>query len=197
MRINGSKPKSKNTMLKKKKRKKNLQVATPGFEPATQPPHKPACNWAMRPLHKDPLKLIALKPSNIFVCHSHCLNFVEVFYHEFKYTFEEKWLKRVFQSRFALSPSSFTLRLYNGRSMNIVVFFVALTEVQVFFLSVNKNLPRQGFRALVASGNVVFTVCSYLSQKYLAIRQRTCSKQRKKILSVANQLCCLENENAR
>ena len=37
MRINGSKPKSKNTMLKKK-RKKNLQVATPGFEPAPQPP---------------------------------------------------------------------------------------------------------------------------------------------------------------
>ena len=38
MRINGSKPKSKNTMLKQKKRKKNLQVATPRFEPAPQPP---------------------------------------------------------------------------------------------------------------------------------------------------------------
>ena len=136
----------------------------------------------MRPLRKDSLKLIALRPSNIFLCHSHCLNFVEVFYYEFKYTFEEKWLKRVFQSHFALSPCSLTLRLYNGRSMNILVFFVALAEVQVFFLSVNKNLPRQGFRALVESGNVVFAACCYLSQKYLAIRQRTCSKQRKKIL---------------
>ena len=36
MRINGSKPKSNNTM-KEKKREKNIEVARPGFEPKPQP----------------------------------------------------------------------------------------------------------------------------------------------------------------
>ena len=36
MRINGSKPKSNNTM-KEKKKGRNMQVARPGFEPTPQP----------------------------------------------------------------------------------------------------------------------------------------------------------------
>ena len=70
---------------------------------------------------------------------------------------------------------------YNGRSMNILVFFVVLAEVQVTFLSVNKNLSRQGLSSPCRIRQR-FAACCYLSQKYLAIRQRTCSKQRKKIL---------------
>ena len=102
MRINGSNPKSESTMFKKKKKEKKPASSHAGIwtcNPASSSAkNKPACNWATRPLRKDPLKLIALRPSNIFLCHSQCLNFVEVFYHEFKYTFEEKWLKRVFQA---------------------------------------------------------------------------------------------------
>ena len=60
-----------------------------------------------------------------------------------------------------------------------------------------KIFHSKDFQPLVESGNVVLAAWWYLSQKYLAIRQRTCSKQRMKIWSVANQLCCLENENAR
>ena len=65
---------------------------------------------------------------------------------------------------------------------NVLVFFVAHAEVQVAFLSVFKNRPQQGFPAPCRIRQCC--VCSLLlfEQKYLAIRQRTCSKQRMKNL---------------
>ena len=86
-------------------------------------------------------------------------------YYEFKDTFEEKELKRVFQSHFALFPCLFTLGLYKGGSMNELVFFlVALAEVQVAVLTV-LNLPQQGFlatRRIVGSISAVSRVRSLI-----------------------------------
>ena len=73
MRINGNKPKGKNTM------KEKLQVAPPGFEPTPQLPQRYI--WGKIP-------------------------------------------KQVFESHFGLFPCLFTLRHYNGRSMNALVFFL-------------------------------------------------------------------------
>ena len=63
--------------------------------------------------------------------------FLSCIYHEFKDTFEEKYLKRVFKNHFALFPCLFTLGLYAGCLINgLVFFFAALSEVQDTVLSV-------------------------------------------------------------
>ena len=57
--------------------------------------------------------------------------------HEFNDTFEEKQLKQVFQNHSTLFQYLFILKLYNGCSMNALVFFFAtLAEVQVAVFSV-------------------------------------------------------------
>ena len=54
---------------------------------------------------------------------------------------------------FRIISMFFTLRLYNSRSMNALIFFsVTLAEVQVAVLSV-LNLPRQGFLATCQIGH--------------------------------------------
>ena len=113
----------------------------PGFEPSCTPSFS---SEKMQPLTTGPcdhcaihvVKLIALKYFSVWTLWS-CI------YHEFKDTFEEKYLKRVFQNYFALFPCLFTLGLYIGSSINgLVFFFAALAEVQVTVLLV-LNLPRQ------------------------------------------------------
>ena len=105
---NGNKPKGKNTR-KEENRIKQLQVAPPGFEPALQLP--PVQN--VKPRTTGPCDK----------CHSHCLNLWRSIYHDFKDTIDEKLLKQVFPSHFALFPCLFILGLYKGRSMNALVFF--------------------------------------------------------------------------
>ena len=94
---------------KKKIESKKLQLAPPGFEPAHQLP--PAQN--VKPRTTGPCDH----------CHSHCLNLWRSIYHDFKDTIDEKLLKQVFPSHFALFLCLFILRLYKGRSMNALVFF--------------------------------------------------------------------------
>ena len=108
----------------------------------------------MRPLNNTTLKLDSIK---LFFSAIYTVN-------EFKDTFEEKELKRVFQSHFALFPCLFTLERYKGRWMNEVVFLAALAEVQVAVLSV-LNLQRQGFLATCRIGH-----CCVLQPAVICLR---------------------------
>ena len=146
--------------------------------------------WAMRSVRP-------LGSWSIFLCHSHCLNLMELYLSWiFKDTFEEKWLKRVFKT------ISHYLRVYSlsgftvGRSINgLVFFFAAFAEVQVTVLSV-LNLPRQGFPATCPVGHCC--VCNprlFASEIFCDLP--TYNKQRMNKMSPSLCTCCLETQNAR
>ena len=90
----------------------------------------------------------------------------------------------------------FTLGLYNGCSMNaLIFFFVALAEVQVAALSV-LNLPRQGFLATCRIGHCC--VCSpLLFASEILCDSPAYSKQKMNKMSPSRLPCCLETQNTR
>ena len=90
----------------------------------------------------------------------------------------------------------FTLGLYDGRSMNaLIFFFVALAEVQVAALSV-WNLPRQGFLATCRIGHCC--ACSpLLFASEILCDSPAYSKQKMNKMSPSWLPCCLESQNAR
>ena len=126
-----------------------------------------------------------------FLCHSHCLNLVELHLSwNQRYIWGKiLWLKRTFQNHFTLFPCLFTLGLYIGRLMNaLVYFFTVVTEVQVAIHSV-LNLPQQ-------SGTVGFAARCYFPQKYFAMRQCTVNRGWMK-WARSRWLCYQETHNSR
>ena len=140
-----------------------------------------------KPHTTKPCDACTMQPWNLMVlnCFSPPFTLFEplwsCIYYEFKDTFEEKELKRVFRSHFALFPCLFTLGLYKGCSMNELVFFlVALAEVQVAVLSV-LNLPRQGFLGTCRIGHCFVlqpaVICLTNTLRFAkAIRQHTVNR---------------------
>ena len=83
VRINGNKPKGKNKM-KEKNRKKKLQIPPSGFEPSTWPNLLQRKKWGLRPQgHVAITKLLSSAIRTVWTLWC-CI------YHEFKDTIEEK-----------------------------------------------------------------------------------------------------------
>ena len=179
------------------KEKKKPEVATGGFEPASQlPPAK-----KVRPLTSGPcdrtsfsfkinnLKYLSL-PSTLFEPYG------AVFIMNIQRYIRGKIAQTSTQNHFALSPCLFTLGLYVGCSINgLVFFFAAFAEVQVTVLSV-LNLPRQGFPATCPVGHCC--VCNprlFASEIFCDLP--TYNKQRMNKMSPSCCTCCLETQNAR
>ena len=162
MRINVNKPKGKNTMKEKKKRKKiagspiGIWTCTPTSSSAKS---DTSYQWAMWPLHSfKSLKLIALKYFTLpFTLFEPC---GAVFIMNSKTHLRKNNLNEHFK---AISHY-FLVYLLSGclmgaRWTHSFFFFAALGEVQVAVLSV-LNLPRQGFPATCQIGHCC--VCSPL-----------------------------------
>ena len=148
----------------------------------------------------QPLRHLLVKINNVEVSFS-AIHTVRTFiwsciFHEFKDTFEEKYLKGVFQNHFALFPCLFTLGLYIGRSINgLVFFFAGLAEVHVTVLSV-LNRRRQGFPATCPIGHCC--VCSpLLFASEILCDSPTFNKQRMNKVSPSRWTCYLETQSAR
>ena len=150
MRINGNKPKGKNTMKGKKKRKK-MQVAPPGFEPAPQLPG-PCDHCAIRTL------IIILKYFSLpFTLFEPC---GAVFIMNSKKQLRKNSLNEYFK---AISHySSFIHSLFRSPFFRFYIFHGKV------------------FQPLVESGTVVFAARCYLPEKYSVIcrviRQHTVNR---------------------
>ena len=119
MRINGNKPKGKNTM------KGKLQVAPPGFEPAPQLPP----TQKVKPRTTGPCDHCTICSVKLIVLKYFCLTFTLFELLEEYLSWIQRYIwgkipKQVFESHFGLFPCLFTLGHYNGRSMNALVFFL-------------------------------------------------------------------------
>ena len=119
-------------------------------------------------------------------------------YDEFKDTLRKNSSNEYFKAILHYFLVLFTLGLYNGRSMNtLIFFFVALRSSGRRSFGVKSSTAR--FRA------VVFAARCYLPHKYFAIRQDshspgdspTSSKQKMNEMSPSRLPCCLETQNAR
>ena len=151
----------------------------------------------MWPLHRSRCEIYSLEVINYF-----SLPFTlfepcgAVFMMNSKIHFRKNSSNKYFKAILHYFHVLFTLGLYNGCSMNaLIFFFVALAEVQVAVLSV-LNLPRQGFLATCRIGHCC--VCSpLLFASEILCNSPACSKQKMNKMSPSRLPCCLETQNAR
>ena len=196
MRINSKKPKRKYT-IKEKKQTNKLQVAKQGFEPAPQlPPAEKVRLLTTGPCDhctNRSVKLILLQYCSLpFTLFEPC---GAVFMMNSKINLWKNSSKEYFKAILRYVRVLFTLGLYNGRSMNALIFSVALAEVQVAVFSVVLNLPRQGFLATCRIGHCC--VCRpLLFASEILCDLPTYSKQEMNKMSPSRLPCCLETQNA-